>query len=282
MRGVLRGMMLGISMLGTACVDWKQPTEVDRPTITRYIALVRTADGVATAVRREGDPPTAGGAPVVTANIPNIVLLGGTSEVLVTAPSAFSKIIVAVPEVDDYWELTLPAAATSQSILLVFGTDIPLNSFGVKVGGGLGGGFGAYQERNVSVLNVGTGEVQVNVTWDSKADVDLYLVEPGGAELFYGARTSPNGGELDLDSNAACGSDGPRAENTFYRRGIKPPRGEYGVRVNYWAACGAAATRYVVTVNVKGQLPQIFSGVFTGPGVGGAAGAGKNITNIIY
>lgn len=282
MRGVLRGGVIAAMLALSACVEWKQPTEVDRPSITRYIALVRTADGVATAVRREGDPPTAGGAPVVSANIPTIVLLGGTAEVPVTAPTAFSKVIVAVPEVDDYWELTLPAAVTAQSILVVFGTDIPLSSFGVRISGGLGGGFGSYNERTVSVLNVGTGEVQVNVTWDSKADVDLYVVEPGGAEIFYGATSSPNGGELDLDSNRACERDGPRAENIFWRRGVKPPRGEYSVRVNYWSSCTAALTRYVVTVNVKDQAPQVFAGVFTGPGVGGGSGAGKSITNVIY
>jgi hypothetical protein len=84
---------------------------------------------------------------------------------------------------------------------------------------------------------------------------------------------------LDLDSNAAC-SSGPRNENITY--GTSPPRGTYTVRVNYWSACGAASTQYVVTVRVAGQTPRTFNGTFTGGGNFGAAGAGTVVTTFSF
>jgi uncharacterized protein YfaP (DUF2135 family) len=126
------------------------------------------------------------------------------------------------------------------------------------------------------VTTVGTGDVQISVTWNSAADVDLHVVEPNGNEIYYGSSRSSTGGELDLDSNASCGSDGPRAENIRWPTG-RAPTGTYTVRVDYWSNCGAGSTDYVVRV-INGSTSQTFTGTFTGPGDGGAAGAGRAIT----
>jgi uncharacterized protein YfaP (DUF2135 family) len=117
----------------------------------------------------------------------------------------------------------------------------------------------------------------VSVSWNSAADVDLHVVEPGGEEIYYGSTLSGTGGELDLDSNAACGSDGPRNENITWAEGTAPV-GEYIVRVDYWDSCEATQTDYVVTVHVQGQTPQVFTGTFTGGGDSGGAGSGVEIT----
>jgi hypothetical protein len=266
----------------SGCVEWKQPMEAADTSIVRYIAAVRTVSGDADAVLRTGAPPAAGTGPVVTAPIPALILLGGTIEVQATASTAFKQVVVMVPGVDDYWELTLSAATTSVQLLVVFSQDIPKHVFDVRLAGANGGAFGAPQQSSVAVIAVGTGDVQMNVTWDSKADVDLHVVDPSGAEIYYGQTSSTTGGLLDLDSNAACRTDGPRAENVFWASGLIAPRGEYIVRVDYWSACSEVRTNYVVTVNARGRPPQVFSGVFTGPGDGGARGAGKTITTLSY
>ncbi len=129
---------------------------------------------------------------------------------------------------------------------------------------------------------VGTGEIQTNVTWDSKADIDLHLLDPSGKEIFYASRSSPTGGQLDLDSNAGCGSDGPRAENIFWGDGVLVPHGEYVLRVDNWSSCGVAATHYTVTINLRGQAPKIYTGTFTDRGSGAGAGAGKTIAIFSY
>jgi uncharacterized protein YfaP (DUF2135 family) len=128
----------------------------------------------------------------------------------------------------------------------------------------------------VTFVPVLSGDVQVSVAWDSPADVDLHLVEPGGAEVYWGSTSSGAGGVLDLDSNAACGSDGPRNENITYPSAT-PPSGAYIVRLDYWDSCGATATNYVVTVRVKGHALEVYQGQFTGSGDGGGAGSGVQI-----
>jgi uncharacterized protein YfaP (DUF2135 family) len=129
------------------------------------------------------------------------------------------------------------------------------------------------------VTQVGSGDVQVSVSWDVNSDVDLHLVEPGasGEEIYYGNVTSATGGVLNLDSNANCVIDGVRNENISYPT-TTPPAGQYTVRVDYYKECGQTQTNYVVTVQVKGQSPRVFTGTFTGAGDLGGAGSGTLIT----
>ena len=266
----------------TGCIEWKQPMETEELSVVRYVSAVMTVAGDVRAVVRSGAPPTAGLGPTVSAPVPALVLLGGTIQVTVTAPTPFSRLAVVVPGVSDYWELTLTAPTTSVQVLIVFSQEIPKPVFELQLGGAGAAAFGGFQRSPVSVINVGTGDVQVNITWDSKADVDLHVIDPSGAEIYWAGRQSPTGGQLDLDSNAGCGTDGPRAENIFWASGLIAPRGEFVVRTDYWSSCGAVRTNYVVTVNVRGQPPQVFSGVFTGQGDGGGRGSGRNITAVTY
>lgn len=265
------------------CIEWKQPTSITAPSVSQYVAGVQTVSGDANAVLRRGAAPTAGGGPVVTAPIPQLVLLGGTIQVTASSATPFSRVTVLVPGVADYWELTLSGATTSVQLLIVFSQEIPKHTFEMRLAGAAAAGaLGAFQASAVSVISVGTGDVQVNVTWDSKADVDLHVVDPSGAEVYWAGKTSVSGGQLDLDSNAGCSTDGPRAENIFWASGLIAPRGEYLVRLDYWSACSETRTNYVVTVNAKGQPPRVFQGFFTGTGDGGGKGSGRNIYTFTY
>ena len=283
-RRLWRPAMTGVFVLASSsrCIEWKQPTGAVDNGISNYIAAVQTLAGDANAVLISGTAPVAGTGPIVTAPVPALVLLGGTIQLLATSPTPFTKVIVTVPGVTDYWELTLPASTTSAQLLVVFAQDIPVNVFDMRLGGALSGAYGAQQTNTLSVIDVGTGDVQINVTWDSKADLDLHVVDPSGQEIYWANRTSTTGGQLDLDSNAACATDGPRAENIFWASGLIAPHGDYYVRVDQWSNCTSALTNYVVTVHAKGKLPQVFSGVFIGTGDAGNAGAGRQITTLHY
>lgn len=122
----------------------------------------------------------------------------------------------------------------------------------------------------------------MNITWDSRADVDLHVLDPLGEEVYWAHKTAVSGGTLDLDSNAGCGSDGPRAENIFWGSGLIAPRGDYVIRVDYWSNCADVKTNYVVTVNTRGKPSQVFTGFFTGNGDGGGKGSGRIITTSTY
>ena len=112
--------------------------------------------------------------------------------------------------------------------------------------------------------------------WDTRADLDLHVIDPTGLEVYHGQPYGTGGGELDVDANSRCGGSDIRAENIVWPPGLAPS-GRYTVRVNHWSACGASATRYILGV-VNGRSLQTFDGTLTGPGTGGGLGAGTTVT----
>ena len=246
-----------------------------------YIAAVATSAGLDAAFHG-GFPPAAAGGPVITIGGSGAMITGGSSIRTVSSGTPFTRIIVAVDNVAGYWEITLPAAVTLEEIILTLAQTLPAASFNVDLAlAAAAGGVGNYGSEFVQVLNVGTGILQVSVSWNSNADVDLYVVEPaGGEEIYYGDQQSAAGGSLDLDSNAACAGDNVRNENITYPNSAL--RGTYTVRVNLWADCGAASTDYVVTVRRQNQPPLTYTGTLNAPGVGGDAGAGNVVTTFIF
>ncbi|WP_419164545.1 leishmanolysin-related zinc metalloendopeptidase [Candidatus Palauibacter sp.] len=127
---------------------------------------------------------------------------------------------------------------------------------------------------------VGTGDIQISLSWDSDADLDLHVVEPSGEEIYYRNSVSQTGGTLDLDSNSACRSTQPRNENTTWPVG-RAPTGTYVVRVNHWSNCGAGLTNYVVRV-IASEHSEVHTGSFTGRGNGGGRGSGITMTTFSF
>lgn len=126
--------------------------------------------------------------------------------------------------------------------------------------------------ESFGVVQVGAGDVQVSLSWDTPTDVDLHVVEPAGEEIYYGNRMSALGGTLDLDSNPACSIDGVNNENVTWAG--TPPAGLYTVRVNFWSDCGGLDANYTVTVRYCG-LVETYRGSFPpGSGTGGGLGSG--------
>ena len=121
-----------------------------------------------------------------------------------------------------------------------------------------------YSEMPIRLARVGTGDVQVNLSWDASSGIDLHVIEPSGEELYEANKgPSATGGQFDLGPEGDCAADG-RTENIFWPSG-RAPRGSYSVLVAYRSACGRSSpyqTRYAVTVNVKGREPQVFYGTF--------------------
>ncbi|HXG39296.1 MAG TPA: hypothetical protein VNL36_11055 [Bacteroidota bacterium] len=102
----------------------------------------------------------------------------------------------------------------------------------------------------VQVLRLGTGALQISLTWDTATDIDLWVTDPTGTKIYYMNRSSPSGGQLDRDD-----VDGYGPENVYWLQNA--PDGYYKVEVNYYS--GTAVTRYTVTVNAPGNS-RIFNG----------------------
>lgn len=256
-----------------SCGDSTGPSN----SVSQFVAAVSVAGG-ATASLQRGDPPATAGGPAVTATTPPSAITGGSAQVSLTSGQQFSVVIVAVEGRPDYYRLTLPASATSAQIVVTLSQDIPPGSFTLQFAAGTSAtAIGTYAAWPVSVVTVGTGDVQVSVSWNTQADVDLHVVDPSGEEIYYGNETSASGGQLDLDSNAGCGTDDTRNENiTWPSNGA--PSGQYIVRLDHWDNCGATSTNWVVTVRVKGQSPKTYNGTFTGAGDQGGLGSGIPVT----
>jgi hypothetical protein len=108
-------------------------------------------------------------------------------------------------------------------------------------GGGTSSGDGGGQQQPA-----GTGDVAFRLTWNSDADLDLYVQEPNGTIIFYGNSRSSTGGMLDVDSNAGCSSRAANPiENVFWSTG-SAPRGQYFYWVDHFG-CGPGSS-YTVQV----------------------------------
>jgi hypothetical protein len=287
--------LAAIVALGS-CIEWDRSTAPEPPDIREFVSDVLTLSE-RPATFNEGTAPVGGAGPILNASLPELVLKGGAAHVTFSSDGPFERLIVSVQGRTGHFDLLLDEPTTSATVLIVYAQETGAPTFTMHYAGVGGGALGPFQAGVTSFLGNGTGDVQVNVTWNTEADVDLYVVDPFGEEYFYNHRggtgirfgdESPitfvptSGGILDIDSNAGCGSDGPRAENVFWPAGVQPPEGAYVVRVNYWAACGAPETHFVVTIRARGQVPQTYTGSFTGAGVGGASGAGVRIAEFTF
>lgn len=101
-----------------------------------------------------------------------------------------------------------------------------------------------------------SGDVQITVSWNSGADIDLYITEPSGSTLFYNEqhKHSAGGGHLDHDARGDCRREqkNPRIENAYWS---SAKRGNYKVELHYFSPCTRGATTEVtLSVVVAGEL----------------------------
>ncbi len=174
-----------------------------------------------------------------------------------------------------YHEIKLKQASTEVSIVVTVAQSLPRQLFVLYFAvANEGGTQGPLAAQSVEAVGVGTGNVQVSVSWNVDSDVDLHVVDPSGEEVYYGNDASTSGGQLDLDSNPNCDIDGIRNENITWQQA---PAGTYTVRVDLYEACGVTPTEYVVTIQVIGQPTQTFTGTIEGEGDVGGEGSGVTV-----
>lgn len=87
---------------------------------------------------------------------------------------------------------------------------------------------------------LGTGDVQITLTWDSSSDLDLWVTDPSLEKIFYNHPSSLSGGILDIDDTNGFGP-----ENIFWPEN-EAPQGEYLVQIHHFS--GDAATAYEIQI----------------------------------
>ncbi|NJN88042.1 MAG: hypothetical protein HC881_19320 [Leptolyngbyaceae cyanobacterium SL_7_1] len=108
---------------------------------------------------------------------------------------------------------------------------------------------------------LGTGDIQATLRWTTTDDLDLAVTDPNGQVVYYGSRSIPSGGQLDVDANAACGgTTSSPIENVFWPP-AQAPQGSYSVAVNLFSRCtsGSAAIPFELRLLVQGNI-QTLSG----------------------
>lgn len=126
--------------------------------------------------------------------------------------------------------------------------------------------------------SLGRGDVQATLRWSSMADVDLSVTDPTGAAISYRAKTSPSGGQLDVDANNSCsGQTAAPVENVFWPLGAAPA-GQYTVSVTYYSACpgGEGPQAYTLSVLVDGRLVNLTGDGGRGAVVNGTVNPGES------
>jgi hypothetical protein len=276
MRRPSYGLLAALMMMGAACGGGGDGTKT---TVTGATG----PDGTP-AVYHDGPLPAPHGS--LSVSVPDGVdaINGGSVVVSVDGGGAtITAVYISVMGSEGYWEVTVPAGASVADVLLTLARALPDNVtiiFEVKDDAG---DVSTPVSVMLSVHHVGTGDIQVSVSWDTDNDVDLHVIDPNGFEVYWYDEASPEGGTLDLDSNAACDIDGVNNENIVWPAG-KAPHGTYTVRVDYFENCTYEATNYVVTVQKAGTEAKTFTGSFAADDLGdtGADGDGVTITTFTY
>jgi hypothetical protein len=227
--------------------------------------LIEVSDGTFT----PGPPP----APAADAALPAIVsvvgppaVTNGGSAILhvqlsppIPSPSfvvglngdtGYHTVTGADPDGDGVYDIATAVAAEATQTSLTF--RVALSD--------AAGNVGAYREVEIPVIQSGTGDVKVTLSWDRLHDLDLRVIEPNGEEIRFENPASLTGGELDLDSGANCGQSAANSENIFWPK-AGGPAGEYVVFVRNYQQCSPGAIDYTVRV-VYDNTVSTFRGSF--------------------
>lgn len=76
-----------------------------------------------------------------------------------------------------------------------------------------------------AALKYGYGDVQITLTWDNIADLDLHVIDPNGEEIYWNHKYSNSKGVLDVDDINGYGP-----ENIYWPK-YEAPSGDYYVYV---------------------------------------------------
>jgi hypothetical protein len=123
-------------------------------------------------------------------------------------------------------------------------------------------GFGTSQFEGIAEtvrgVSVKIGDPQFTLIWDTDADLDLHVIEPGGSHIFWEFRNGKKGGELDVDD-----TDGHGPENVFWKKGAGPA-GEYRWWVHYYGGTGGRVRKSTWKVRIKHDgLIESYSGTLS-------------------
>lgn len=113
--------------------------------------------------------------------------------------------------------------------------------------------------RNIDIADpiadndINAGDVTITLSWDTKADLDLQLVEPDGTVVFHDSPTSFSGAVLSEDANAECTVNPGSVERITWPSG-QPLLGEYTVQVRVFDLCGEDEVNWELKITIGNEV----------------------------
>ena len=244
--------------------------------------MAEVAVGDRAGVLRFADVPEPGAGPAVAVTGNNDYVAGGVVflDIKPEPGAAVDKLLLSIRgQSVGYYEIDLPDGASSHRLVgqvrFDLAPDIPPACLDVSAVDA-SGTVGPPTCHVVIGIAADFSDVQITVSWDTDADLDLHVADPTGHEVYFGTPVIESGGVLDVYSGDDCDDpDTRRNEHVAWSRGTPPP-GRYEVRLSHYMSCGAEETNYVVNVYNHGTVTT-FSGIFTGDGDNAARGTGRVI-----
>jgi hypothetical protein len=175
----------------------------------------------------------------------------------------YTRLLLSAAGTDDYYSVPLPSASALENVVVSLSPNVNGNQLRLRYALEVPTAWGPISSRHCGSSGPASGDVQASVAWTGASDVDLHVFDPSGEEVYFGNRDAASGGQLDIDSNAACELDNTNVENIFWPLN-GAPAGQYRVELHYFDDCNVPRSDWVVTVLLKGQAPAITTGSFVG------------------
>lgn len=225
------------------------PAKIDPANASQLSRVIIMPSG---AVSNNGSTPsstTSTQTPTVISGVSSVISSnGGTVPLSFTYQNVNGNLAgcyVQIEGADSYYNVPYTSTSGSSgrlSVPITLPTNLIAGTFKVRFSVyDQAGRISSYQTVEVNVLELGTGALQISLSWDTYTDQDLYVTDPTGTSINYRNTTSSSGGQLDRDD-----TDGFGPENIFWLSNA--PDGQYNVKVDDYRSSSTLNTCYV-TIN---------------------------------
>jgi hypothetical protein len=210
---------------------------------------------------KSGNIPSGNAVLLGNVQMNDVFISGGSTEFTFTSPEQLDELYIQIGGESGYYVIDLndcecmthSESGYTDTPTIQFSQDMASNNE-VRVtlsGVSRNGETSVPVERTVITKQVGSGSLQISLSWNNADDLDLYVKTPSGGTISWGNPTAGNG-NLDLDANAACGNN-VRNENIFFEEPLA--NGDYTVWIQVWGKCGTTqGAAYNVSAHFKGQF----------------------------
>lgn len=231
-------ILLGSILFMTSCFKERLPPSINPTDVNTLSKFITLDEG---AVSKTGTLPSPDNSITIAGINPSITSSNGsTASVVIRFSNSNSGNIagyyINIEGSNIYYKVPISSVPSSGLLTIPIGlpTVLEAGSFCVNVMTyNASGQTSNIVQQCIQVVKLGSGALQVNLSWDTNyTDIDLHVIDPSGTEIYwYDPYSYATDGQLDRDD-----VDGFGPENIFWNENA--PDGEYKVYVHYFDGYG--------------------------------------------